>query len=187
MARRTRRDDGTWGDFSAPVNLPAPVNTVHHEISPWISYDGLTLLLVSNRRNPGSMQYAELVELPIVGDLCGLIIDPDAFPTPPCTIDPLPRFRRGDCNDDAIVDISDAVCILNWLFLGGAAPGCLAVTDTNGDARADLSDAVYLLGHLFLGGPAPVEPYPACGTGSAEDYDDEQLGCETPPASCQTQ
>jgi hypothetical protein len=183
MARRDHRDDGTWGDFSVPVNLPEPVNTAHHEISPWISYDGLTLLLVSNRRQPGNMQYAELVELPITGDLCGLVIDPDAFPTPPCTS--APRFRRGDCNDDGIVDISDAVCILNWLFLGGAEPGCLATTNTNEDTGADLSDAVYLLGHLFGGGPAPVDPFPECGLGTAEDY--EELGCDTPQVNCPSQ
>lgn len=94
-----------------------------------------------------------------------------------------PRFARGDSNDDGDVDISDAIEILGWLFLGDAAPGCIAVTDTNGDAGADLSDAVYLLGYLFLGGPAPLDPFPDCGPGTAEDY--EGLGCETPPVSCQ--
>ena len=35
-------------------------------------------------------------------------------------------FRRGDCNDDGRVNISDAAWILNWLFRGGAEPGCAA-------------------------------------------------------------
>ena len=30
------------------------------------------------------------------------------------------RFLRGECNDDSTVDLSDAVCILDWLFLGEA-------------------------------------------------------------------
>ena len=94
---------------------------------------------------------------------------------------PETEFQRGDCNDDGNVDISDAVCILNWLFLGGATPGCIAVTNTNGDAGADLSDAVYLLGHLFLGGLAPVPPYPACGSGRLPT---DTTTCETRPNNC---
>ncbi len=31
-----------------------------------------------------------------------------------------PFFVRGDCNDDGTVDLSDAVCTLNWLFLGAS-------------------------------------------------------------------
>jgi predicted GH43/DUF377 family glycosyl hydrolase len=108
----------------------------------------------------------------------------DAFDTSGigCATSWVPRFRRGDCNDDGNVDISDAVCILNWLFLGGETPGCVAVTNTNGDAGADLSDAVYLLGHLFLGGPAPVAPFPDCGSGLL--LADEELGCGAAPAGC---
>jgi hypothetical protein len=92
------------------------------------------------------------------------------------------RFRRGDCNDDGTVDISDGVCILNWLFLGGATPGCVAVTNTNGDAVSDISDGVFLLTHLFLGGPAPVAPFPECGPGTLPA---DEVTCETPPKSCQ--
>jgi hypothetical protein len=91
-------------------------------------------------------------------------------------------FRRGDCNEDGDVDISDAVCTLNWLFLGAAAPGCVAVTNSNGDGSADISDATYLLNHLFLGGPPPVVPYPECGPGALQS--DAELGCGTPPPSC---
>jgi hypothetical protein len=96
------------------------------------------------------------------------------------TITGAPWFLRGDCNDDGHVDISDAVCILNWLFSGGATPGCVAVTNTNGDPNTDLSDAVYVLAHLFLGGPPPVPPFPECGPRPVG----ETLGCETPPAHC---
>jgi ELWxxDGT repeat protein len=90
-------------------------------------------------------------------------------------------FHRGDCNDDGTVDISDAVCILNWLFLGGAAPGCVAVTNTNGDAGEDISDATYLLNHLFLGGPAPVAPFSECGPGTLPT---DERACEIAPNNC---
>jgi hypothetical protein len=90
-------------------------------------------------------------------------------------------FRRGDCNDDGRVDLTDAVCILSWLFLGEIEPGCLAATNTNGDPPTDLADAVYLLNHLFLGGNAPVAPYPECGRGSLPS---DEGNCVRAPQSC---
>jgi len=91
-------------------------------------------------------------------------------------------FLRGDCNGDGKVDISDAVCSLNWLFLGGEAPGCLAVTNANGDVGVDISDSIWILEFLFLGGPAPAEPFPGCGVGRLEA--DERLGCKTLSNQC---
>jgi hypothetical protein len=91
-------------------------------------------------------------------------------------------FLRGDCNDSGVVDLSDAVCSLSWLFLGTEPPGCLAAANVNGDAAVDISDPVTLLGHLFLGWPAPPAPFPTCGRG--ELAADAELGCETAPESC---
>jgi hypothetical protein len=73
-----------------------------------------------------------------------------------------------DANQDGNQDISDAVSILSFLFLGGPPselpcgdggstdPANLALVNANGDANLDLSDAVYLLNWLFSGGPRPV-------------------------------
>jgi hypothetical protein len=93
-----------------------------------------------------------------------------------------PRFLRGECNGDGKVDISDAVCALDWLFLGRDDPDCLAALDSNGDAATDLSDAVWLLGFLFLGGPPPVAPFPECGVPSLPS--DTGLGCGAQSTSC---
>ncbi len=93
-------------------------------------------------------------------------------------------FRRGECNDDGEVDISDAVCILNWRFSGTETPGCVAATNVNGDEAVDLSDAVWLLNYLFVAGFAPpVAPYPDCGSGWL--VADSELGCLTAPKVCQ--
>src|SRR5262249_23738050 len=73
------------------------------------------------------------------------------------------RFRRGDANGDGRIDISDAVGILTYLFLGGVEPGCLSALDANGDGNLVLTDAVYLLLYLFGSGPAPSQPFPGCG------------------------
>ena len=89
------------------------------------------------------------------------------------------RFVRGDGNADGKVDISDATYTLNWLFLDGTAPDCLATMNANGDTTVDISDAGYLLNFLFSGGAAPVDPFPDCGPGTLEA--DRELGCANPP------
>ena len=72
----------------------------------------------------------------------------------------------GDCNADGRRDISDAVCLLGFLFLGDPQSlpcgsglrdddANLQLLDHNGDQKIDLSDPVALLGFLFLGGPPP--------------------------------
>ncbi len=77
---------------------------------------------------------------------------------------PSSPFRRGDVNDDAKVDISDAVGILYWLFLGESDPGCLEAVDSDGNGAHEITDAISLLDYLFQGGLAPPAPGPdACG------------------------
>ena len=93
-------------------------------------------------------------------------------PTPPSPA----LFRRGDANDNSVIDISDAVFTLDSLFLGGPAPSCIGAANTNGDNEINLADPVFLLNHLFLGGPPPTAPFPGCGmSGLATDA---KLGCE---------
>ncbi|MCH2582268.1 MAG: hypothetical protein MK133_13845, partial [Planctomycetes bacterium] len=59
---------------------------------------------------------------------------------------------RGDSNGDLEVNISDPTFTLQWLFLGGGAPSCLATADANGDGEVNISDPTYTLRFLFLGG-----------------------------------
>ena len=88
---------------------------------------------------------------------------------------PRSGFVRGNCNGDGRVDISDATCTLNWLFLGGSPPGCLAGTNTNGDGTVDIAHPTSPLTPLCLGGAAPPEPYLHCKTSDRET--DVELGC----------
>ena len=87
-------------------------------------------------------------------------------------------FLRGDCNDDTSVDLSDASCILNWLFAGRVAPGCRSATDTNRDAAIEITDALWLLNFLFRGGPPPDAPFPQCGRDASAEC--ENSSCNTP-------
>ena len=67
-------------------------------------------------------------------------------------------FLRGDANADGLVNISDAVSSLSFLFTGGVRPYCLDAADTNDDGVIDISDPIALLAHLFLGDTAPAYP-----------------------------
>lgn len=108
-----------------------------------------------------------------------------AFQERTCTVtlpgEPAARFVRGDCNGDgrAAGSVTDAVFLLQFNFLGGTAPPCLAACDADGDGgvQGQVTDVVYLLGHLFLGGPRPPEPYPICGPDPAPG----QLSCDRSP------
>jgi hypothetical protein len=64
-------------------------------------------------------------------------------------------FIRGDANGDGIINLGDAVYVLNYLFKGGPAPNPLDAGDANCDGTVDLGDAVYILNYLFKGGPPP--------------------------------
>ena len=81
-----------------------------------------------------------------------------------CTLECLPeRFRRGDVNSDTLVDISDAIGTLSYLFQGTAMV-CLDAIDTNDDGTIDISDAISTLSYIFGGGAPPAAPGPStCG------------------------
>jgi hypothetical protein len=66
-------------------------------------------------------------------------------------------YIPGDANGDRDVDLSDAVYLVNYLFIGGPEPNVFEAGDANGDDEVDMADAVYIVNYLFIGGPPPVE------------------------------
>jgi len=83
----------------------------------------------------------------------------------------------GDCNQDAVIDLSDAICLLGFLFVGipqtrpcadeSPRDGNVALLSFNGDAAIDVSDSVALLSWLFRGGSEHAQgrlcsPLPGC-------------------------
>ena len=73
------------------------------------------------------------------------------------------RFIRGDFDTDGALSITDAIALLNFLFLGTANSSCSQAGDANRDGNVDITDGISLLGFLFLGREAPLAPYPDCG------------------------
>ena len=83
-------------------------------------------------------------------------------------------FRRGDVNEDARVNIADAIAVLSSLFSGGAI-SCPDAADSDDTGGVDITDGVYTLSYLFLGGPPPPAPGPAaCGPDPTFD----RLACD---------
>jgi|GEM_PF-247686 len=64
---------------------------------------------------------------------------------------------RGDCNGDGVTNISDAVYIINYVFVGGDPPDPWIMGDPNCDSAVNMSDAVYLINYIFMGGLPPCE------------------------------
>ncbi len=73
-------------------------------------------------------------------------------------------FRRGDADSSGKIDLTDAVFVLSYLFLGGNGPACMDAADADSSAKIDLTDAVFTLSWLFLGGKDMGTPGPVCGT-----------------------
>ncbi|NMC43994.1 MAG: hypothetical protein GYA46_08740, partial [candidate division Zixibacteria bacterium] len=67
-------------------------------------------------------------------------------------LDPL---LTGDANADQVIDVGDAVYIVNYVFKGGPPPLRPAAADVNCDNRVNVGDAVYIVHYVFDSGPAP--------------------------------
>jgi uncharacterized protein (TIGR02145 family) len=67
------------------------------------------------------------------------------------------EYVCGDTNSDETVNVSDAVYLINYVFVfGSPAPDPLCIGDANFDSDVNVSDAVYLINYVFVfGSPAP--------------------------------
>jgi hypothetical protein len=63
----------------------------------------------------------------------------------------------GDADANGIINISDAVYLISYIFAGGPAPEPMTAADADCNQIVNISDAVYLISYIFGGGPAPCE------------------------------
>jgi chitodextrinase len=86
-----------------------------------------------------------------------------------CATTPKPptgtNFKRGDTNADGGINLTDAVVLLGYLFLGNPTSlSCQDAADANDSGDLNLTDAVYGLGWMFLGNPTALPaPGAVCG------------------------
>jgi subtilisin family serine protease len=63
----------------------------------------------------------------------------------------------GDPNGDTETNISDAVYVINYVFVGGPSPDPYSTGDCNCDTVVNVSDAVMIINYVFMGGNAPCD------------------------------
>jgi Dockerin type I domain len=66
-------------------------------------------------------------------------------------------YLCGDANFDDIINVSDAVWIINYVFVGGDPPNPIEAGDANCDGVCNVSDAVWIINYVFVGGHAPCD------------------------------
>jgi hypothetical protein len=91
-----------------------------------------------------------------------------------CALEVVPpsteTFRRGDVDSNRVIEITDAIVLLSFLFLGGAEPGCLDASDADDNGRLEITDAINVLAYLYTGGrPTPPPGPETCGPDPTRD------------------
>ena len=67
----------------------------------------------------------------------------------------------GDANNDGLVNISDVVYLINFIFSGGPPPEPIVLMgDADCSGFTNITDAVYLIQYIFAGGDPPCNPCP---------------------------
>ena len=97
-----------------------------------------------------------------------------------CPSDGQPLFLRSDTDGSGTTNITDAIALLGYLFLGSREPPCHDAADVDDDGALLITDALRILNFLFLGGVEPASPFPECGVDPTEPDDlpcAEQAAC----------
>ena len=103
--------------------------------------------------------------------------DDDCSEEAACQGPPTPTFVRGDSDDNGILNLTDAIFNLNYLFIGGAEPTCRDSADADNNGNLQLTDGVFILMFLFNGGAPPPDPGVECGVDPADPAD--AMACDT--------
>jgi len=133
-------DDASWlgetptsGSSMAPFSQSIDVQPNSNVYSPGMYVAGIEVSCSGVNNSPDTVEVVWVVEI------C-------------CQI-------RGDVNNsgDPVIDISDLVYLVNYMFLYGPTPNCIGNCDLNGSGGVvDISDLVYLVNYMYLGGSVPV-------------------------------
>jgi subtilisin family serine protease len=90
-------------------------------------------------------------------DNCPDVYNPDQADSNGDGIGDACEIMCGDANGDENVNISDAVYIINYVFIGGSPPDPLEAGDCNCDGTCNISDAVWIINYIFIGGNDPCD------------------------------
>ncbi len=108
------------------------------------------------------------------------VVDAIEVSLEPTTTPPPRQFHRGDADSNGQLQLTDAVRILNVLFLGTGVILCLDAADADDNGQLQLTDAVRILNVLFLGTGVIPPPGPTgdpCGPDPTTDPAKDTLDC----------
>lgn len=91
------------------------------------------------------------------------------------------RFHRGDADGDGVLNLTDPITLLRFLFAAGPPIGCGEAGDADNSGTLDVTDAVLLLSYLFRDGPVPASPGPPtamCGPDPDPRLSPGDIGCD---------
>jgi PKD repeat protein len=100
--------------------------------------------------------------LPTLGEEGSISIERLTFPPPRF-------FIRGDADATGVLDLTDAVITLNFLFGGIEAVACEDGADVTDDGEINVTDPIVALNYLFRAGPPPPPPFPEAGLDPTDD------------------
>ena len=143
--------------FRAEMRVHADAPTGIHPIA---LTDGLGIPPLDNIFSNGGMTYFPSFEHG------GVIVRKDVGP----------QFIRGDVNVDALINATDSVFLLNWVFRDGETPPCMDAADVNDDGVVNVTDSTWILDYVLYG---KEEPPPAPFPGAGVDPTEDGLDCET--------
>jgi len=130
-------------------------------VDPEKTFDSLTVTMSAQRFRNGS----------VIGPYQGLDVpalsEIEVIAQATASAASTPSFIRGDANCDSEVDLTDAVGIIDSVFLGAGPFCCRAAADSDQDGEVSVTDVIHILNFAFLGGPRPPAPFPGCGSGPA--------------------
>lgn len=117
-----------------------------------------------------------------LGDACDICTDTDGdgfgnpgFPANTCPADNCPGIANpgqqdtngngigdacdycGNADGNGVVNVSDVVYLLNYIFAGGLPPYPVEMGNVDCNGLVNISDVTYLLAYIFGSGPAPCD------------------------------
>lgn len=123
------------------------------------NYDGeVTRLLISPELGGSSLPVYQGLLLTYIGD--GILDSSDVSDWEMRDIGSVVQViggepMCGDINASGMIDISDAIYLLNYIFYAAEPPAFMQSADVNCDSRINLIDAVSIIRYVFTGNPVP--------------------------------